>query len=473
MSAIQVTGRLIKDLTITSADLADGAISLAKLGALTTKGDLLGFSTVHARLAVGSNGQVLSADSTAATGLKWVAAGSGSGTVTSVAMTVPSIMSIAGSPVTTSGTLAVTLATESANLVFAGPTSGGAATPTFRSLVAADMPTGSMSPLTTKGDVYTFSTVDARLAVGANGEVLSADSTAATGLKWIAAAGGSSPLTTKGDLYTFSTVNAALAVGADGKVLSADSTQATGLKWIAAGGTGTVTSVDLTMPGVFSVSGNPVTTSGTLAVALATQTANTVWAGPTTGGAATPTFRALVAADIPAGAGGGISLVYVNAAASSAIGASSSAENDFDKTYTFPANSLVAGDVYRIRAAISGNNAVSTQTHTFKIYLGTNAIQIPYGNSNLAGTGALSVNAEVLFTVRTTGSGGTVDSVGNLITTNASSGTSSTANSAGIAIVVDTTAVAVCKASYKFSSSNISNNATLRQFIIEKIGAGT
>jgi hypothetical protein len=73
------------------------------------------------------------------TGASW-ASSSGSGTVTSVAMTVPSIMSVAGSPVTGAGTLAVTLATETANTVFSGPTSGGAATPTFRSLVAADIP---------------------------------------------------------------------------------------------------------------------------------------------------------------------------------------------------------------------------------------------------------------------------------------------------------------------------------------------
>jgi hypothetical protein len=62
-----------------------------------------------------------------------------SGGVSSVAMTVPSIFAVAGSPVTSSGTLAVTLATQAAAIVFAGPTSGGAATPTFRALVATDL----------------------------------------------------------------------------------------------------------------------------------------------------------------------------------------------------------------------------------------------------------------------------------------------------------------------------------------------
>jgi hypothetical protein len=49
---------------------------------------------------------------------------------------------------------------------------------------------GGSSPLTTKGDLYTFSTSDTRLGVGANGTVLTAASGEATGLQWAAPSAG-------------------------------------------------------------------------------------------------------------------------------------------------------------------------------------------------------------------------------------------------------------------------------------------
>ena len=52
------------------------------------------------------------------------------------------------------------------------------------------VPTTANSPLTAKGDLFTFSTTQARLAVGNDGEQIVADSTEATGLKWAAPAGG-------------------------------------------------------------------------------------------------------------------------------------------------------------------------------------------------------------------------------------------------------------------------------------------
>lgn len=65
------------------------------------------------------------------------------------------------------------------------------------------------------------------------------------------------------------------------------------------GGGGSVTSVGLSMPSnEFSVTGSPVTGSGTLTATLKSQSANYFWGAPN-GSAGSPTFRALVAADIP------------------------------------------------------------------------------------------------------------------------------------------------------------------------------
>lgn len=85
-------------------------------------------------------------------------------------------------------------------------------------------------------------------------------------------------------------------------------TAITATTWLAitgANGTvagGTVTSVAMTGDGtVYNsvVTGSPITAAGTLAPSLHTQSANTVLAGPTSGSAVAPTFRALIPGDIP------------------------------------------------------------------------------------------------------------------------------------------------------------------------------
>jgi len=74
------------------------------------------------------------------------------------------------------------------------------------------------------------------------------------------------------------------------------------LRW-SSSGSGSVTSVDLaasTLTDLFTVSGSPITTSGTIALTKANQASNQVYAGPASGAATQPSFRSLVLADLPA-----------------------------------------------------------------------------------------------------------------------------------------------------------------------------
>jgi hypothetical protein len=96
-----------------------------------------------------------------------------------------------------------------------------------------------------------------------------------SGSAWVTIGGSASPLTTKGDIYGYSTTNARVAVGTNGQVLTADSTAATGVKWATVGGGGKVlqvvqaqtsTNVTTTTTGTWVATG----LSGTITPTLAT-----------------------------------------------------------------------------------------------------------------------------------------------------------------------------------------------------------
>jgi hypothetical protein len=74
---------------------------------------------------------------------------------------------------------------------------------------------------------------------------------------------GGSPLTTKGDLYTYSTIPTSLPVGLNGQALVADSSTATGLSWQTVGGSGSGSVVGFTFTdanGIAGTVGSPTTT---------------------------------------------------------------------------------------------------------------------------------------------------------------------------------------------------------------------
>ena len=177
----------------------------------------------------------------------------------------------------------------------------------FSNYLASPPPIGSSSANSGR---FTTLTVNGSttLNVGLNGLLLATSgvvSAATAGVNYAPATSGTSILYGNGS-GGFSGVT----IGS-GLTFSSGTLSATG-----GGGSGTVTSVGLSLPNIFNVTNSPVTTTGTLTGALATQTANYVFAGPTTGSAAVPTFRSLVASDIPAlsyaPATTGSSILYAN-----------------------------------------------------------------------------------------------------------------------------------------------------------------
>ena len=231
----------------------------------------------------GNNGKFLTTDGSS---LSW--APNPLGTVTSVAMSVPTGLSISGSPITSSGTLAVTLAsgyviptqTTLDGFVTLTTTQSISGAKTFTSVITNTLSSGSnivlnkgtgpsiqfnktnataqgwsLSAEETSFKLYnsTTSTIPFKVNTNDNSEFLGtiiASNLSGTNT-------GDQSLSTLGGVVLTSPTN--------GEVLKYN-----GTNWV--NGTdlnsGTVTSVAMTVPTGLSISGSPITTSGTLAVTL-------------------------------------------------------------------------------------------------------------------------------------------------------------------------------------------------------------
>jgi hypothetical protein len=150
---------------------------------------------------------------------------SGAGTVSGLTLT--GTVTSSGS-LTLGGTLAVTpsdFASQTANTFLAAP-NGAPGVPTFRAIVAADVPTLNQNTTGTAANV----TGVVAFANGGTGQT-----TATAGFDAL------SPTTTKGDLIVRNgTGNVRLAVGTDTYALVADSTTAAGVKWASVGASLTI-----------------------------------------------------------------------------------------------------------------------------------------------------------------------------------------------------------------------------------------
>lgn len=296
--------------------------------------------------------------------------GAAAGTVTSVGLadgsSVP-IYSISGSPVTTTGTLTFTLMAQAANLILAGPTSGGSAQPGFRSLVAADLPALSY-----------------------------------------------------------------------------------------------VTSVGLALPSsILTVSGSPVTSSGTLTGSLATQTANTVWAGATSGGAAQPTFRALVAADLPLTFGNltdaGTDGIVVTGGTGAVIGSGTSlAQHVADTTHN---GYLSSTDWNTFNGKTSGGITALTGDVTAS------------GPGSVAATLAATSNA-TLLTLSALTSASSLATVGT-VTTGTWNATTVAVNHGGTGVTSVTTAPATTAWAGWDANKNLTANNLIDSYTTTSTAAGT
>jgi len=379
------------------------------------RGSTLGGTDSNVKFGALANSDLIAYDSTLGYWKNIPGSSYGTGTVTSVALALPSIMSVSGSPVTTTGTLTGTLTTQSVNTLFAGPSSGAAAAPTFRALTTTDIPSlsyvssvGATAPITSTGGLTPTigvtaaalsKTDDTNVTMTLSGSPSTALIAATTmALGWTGqlavSRGGTGAATTTANFIFAGPSSGAPAAPTFRALTTADIPS---LSY--------VTSVALALPSIMSVSGSPVTSSGTLTGTLTTQAVNAIFAGPSSGAAAAPTFRSLTTADIPA-------LSYVTSVAAtvpaflSISGSPITSSGTLAISYSGTALPIANGGTGQTTAS-AAFNALSPVTSTGDLIIGNgtnSATRLAIGANNYV----LTSNGTTATWAVATGSGATI-----------------------------------------------------------------
>ena len=228
--------------------------------------------------------------------LSWVAGSSGS--VSSVGLALPSIFTVTNPIVTSTGNLTATLASQNANFIFAGPSSGGAAAPTFRGLAVADLPAGYdasvMKTALGSGQIWIGNSSGIATAVTPFGDVN------------LSIAGSATVAQIRGvPVSTTLPMTAGQVLRFDGANWTPNFVAMTDLRSKITGATFFSSACGSNQTLTFNSATDSMSCSliavASTQVAWGSTGANLVFAGPSTGGAASPTFRTLTAADLPAG----------------------------------------------------------------------------------------------------------------------------------------------------------------------------
>ena len=319
------------------------------------------------------------------------------GTVSSVALSAPSIFSVTGSPIVASGTLALGLVSQSASTVLAAP-NGSPGVPSFRQLAAGDI-TGLAASATT----------DTTVATNISAGTLPAARMPNPGASTL---GGIESITCGASTFVSAISTAGVPT----------CTTVTGTNG------GTVTSIGLTMPALFSVSGSPVTTSGTIAVTVANQSANQFLAGPSSGSPAASAFRTIVGADLPVPSASSLGGVESGAASASQVmtGISTAGVPQFGAV---PAGALPAGAACNSSQATFGNATTSAAVAVFCSFTPNRSGNIMLGWSGYGSNSSPGViHAEIAYGTSAVILGGACNGTGGAILTQTEQRNANTGN---------------------------------------------